>query len=144
MQLQKQQDHLMEEMKQDLANYDKKLKHKDEVYDKLEKSVAQRINSLNNVSDDHTNKLNLTIDQLREENMEMDQKLRKFQTSISNENRLKIQIRTLEQTSENQNLQIKEHEKKIEDMEHEGKWEKKNHALEIDQLNGDIEKAKTR
>lgn len=63
--LQKQQDYLMQEMKQDMENYEKKLKHKDEVYDKLEKSVSHRINSLNNLSDDHQIKLNQTIDQLR-------------------------------------------------------------------------------
>lgn len=68
----------MEEMKQDLANYEKKLKHKDEVYDKLEKSVSTRINSMNLVSDEHSLKLNQTIDQLRKENLELDERLRKF------------------------------------------------------------------
>lgn len=56
--IQKQQDHLMEEMKQDQANYEKKLRHKQEMYDKLEKSVAHRINSINSTSDENTTKLN--------------------------------------------------------------------------------------
>lgn len=54
--------------------------------------------------------------------MEMDEKLRKFQTNFSNENRLKIQIRTLEQTIEHLNLNVKELEKKLEDVEIDNRW----------------------
>lgn len=120
------------------------LKHKEEMYNKLEKSVAQRINSINSTTDDNTLKLNQKIDDLRAENQAMDDKIRQFQTNLSNENRLKIQLRTTEQTMEQLKLEASNFEKKLQDKEHDLEWEIKKKDQLQQQSESEINTLKTK
>ena len=120
------------------------LKHKGEMYNKLEKSVAQRINSINSTTDDNTLKLNQKIDDLRAENQAMDDKIRQFQTNLSNENRLKIQLRTTEQTMEQLKLEASNFEKKLQDKEHDLEWEIKKKDQLQQQSESEINTLKTK